>query len=226
MALRDIVPALPEVFIFPMKERGNQIILGSKMAIEAGFGNTGFFHDKIHAHSPHALAVEEGRRGFEDALSHIHCAVGQIGGDGRCIFSQEAPPAAGIGLTRYRPVRIIHKTDRSVSLLEGRMSAQSGTSRGSLRHVAVFGASGHTGRFVVAELLRRGFTPIPVGRDASRAPGFQDRGMEYRTANVEDPASLDRALAGAAAVINCAGPFLDTAEPLVAAALRARVHYL
>jgi hypothetical protein len=106
------------------------------------------------------------------------------------------------------------------------MSAQSGTSRGSLRHVAVFGASGHTGRFVVAELLRRGFTPIPVGRDASRAPGFQDRGMEYRTANVEDPASLDRALAGAAAVINCAGPFLDTAEPLVAAALRARVHYL
>jgi uncharacterized protein YbjT (DUF2867 family) len=106
------------------------------------------------------------------------------------------------------------------------MSAQSGTSRGSLRHVAVFGASGHTGRFVVAELLRRGFTPIPVGRDASRAPGFQDRGLEYRSANVEDPASLDRALAGAAAVINCAGPFLDTAEPLVAAALRARVHYL
>jgi short subunit dehydrogenase-like uncharacterized protein len=102
------------------------------------------------------------------------------------------------------------------------MSAESG------RFVAVFGASGHTGRFVVAELLRRGFRPIPIGRDASRlaASGFQDRGMENRIANVEDPASLDRALAGAAAVINCAGPFLDTAEPLVEAALRARVHYL
>jgi short subunit dehydrogenase-like uncharacterized protein len=50
--------------------------------------------------------------------------------------------------------------------------------------------------------------------------------MENRTANVEEPASLDRALAGAAAVINCAGPFLDTAEPLVGAALRARIHYL
>jgi uncharacterized protein YbjT (DUF2867 family) len=108
------------------------------------------------------------------------------------------------------------------------MSVQNVMSPESGRFVAVFGASGHTGRFVVAELLRRGFRPIPIGRDASQlaASGFQDRGMENRTANVEDPASLDRALAGAAAVINCAGPFLDTAEPLIAAALRARVHYL
>ncbi len=94
--------------------------------------------------------------------------------------------------------------------------------------VAVFGASGHTGRFVVAELMRRGLRPIPIGRDAARlaASGFQDRGLETRTANVKDPASLDRALAGVAAVINCAGPFLDTAEPVVAAALRAQAHYL
>jgi uncharacterized protein YbjT (DUF2867 family) len=108
------------------------------------------------------------------------------------------------------------------------MSVQNVKSRESGRFVAVFGASGHTGRFVVAELLRRGFRPIPIGRDAARltASGFQDRGMENRTANVADPASLDRALAGAAAVINCAGPFLDTAQPLIAAALRARVHYL
>ena len=96
------------------------------------------------------------------------------------------------------------------------------------RTVAVFGASGHTGRFVVAELLRRGLSPIAIGRDAARlaASGFQDRGVETQIATVEDPASLNRALAGAAAVINCAGPFLDTAEPLVAAALRARVHYV
>jgi NAD(P)-dependent dehydrogenase (short-subunit alcohol dehydrogenase family) len=106
------------------------------------------------------------------------------------------------------------------------MNAQNAISPAAGRSVAVFGASGHTGRFVVAELLRRGFRPIPIARDASRASGFRDRGMECRTASVEDPASLDRALAGAAAVINCAGPFLDTAEPLVAAALRARVHYL
>jgi uncharacterized protein YbjT (DUF2867 family) len=108
------------------------------------------------------------------------------------------------------------------------MNVEDVISREAGQVVAVFGASGHTGRFVVAELMRRGLRPIPVGRDAAKlaASGFQDRGLETRTAKAEDPASLDRALAGVAAVINCAGPFLDTAEPLVAAALRARVHYL
>jgi putative NADH-flavin reductase len=31
--------------------------------------------------------------------------------------------------------------------------------------VAVFGAAGHTGQFVVAELLRRGLAPIEIARD-------------------------------------------------------------
>ena len=98
----------------------------------------------------------------------------------------------------------------------------------SERSVAVFGSSGHTGRFVVTELLRRGFTPIAIGRNPGRlaAAAFHKGGIETRIASVEDQVSLDRVLAGVAAVINCAGPFLDTAEPLVAAALRSRVHYL
>ncbi|MBX3501603.1 MAG: saccharopine dehydrogenase NADP-binding domain-containing protein [Alphaproteobacteria bacterium] len=96
------------------------------------------------------------------------------------------------------------------------------------RQVAVVGAAGHTGRFVVAELARRGLTPIAVGRDAARlaAAGFAARAVAIRTAAVDDPASIDRALGGVAAVINCAGPFLDTATPLIEAALRARLHYL
>lgn len=83
--------------------------------------------------------------------------------------------------------------------------------------VAVFGAAGHTGRFVVPELLQRGFRPIAIGRRAA---------AETRTAAVDDPASIDRALAGTVAVINCAGPFLDTAEPIAAGAIRARIPYL
>jgi short subunit dehydrogenase-like uncharacterized protein len=33
--------------------------------------------------------------------------------------------------------------------------------------VAVFGATGHTGRFVIAELLRREMTPIVIARDTA-----------------------------------------------------------
>lgn len=94
--------------------------------------------------------------------------------------------------------------------------------------VAVLGAAGHTGRFVVAELLRRGFTPVAIGRDAARLAeaGFAQQSVETRVATVVDPISLDRALADVAAIINCAGPFLDTAEPLAAAAIRQRIPYL
>jgi uncharacterized protein YbjT (DUF2867 family) len=62
----------------------------------------------------------------------------------------------------------------------------------SKRTVGVFGSSGHTGRFVVTELLRRGFTPIAIGRNEARlaASGFPNGGVETRIATVEDPMSL------------------------------------
>ncbi|MEN3534446.1 saccharopine dehydrogenase NADP-binding domain-containing protein [Microbispora sp. ZYX-F-249] len=93
--------------------------------------------------------------------------------------------------------------------------------------VAVFGAYGHTGRFVVAELIERGFVPVPSGRDADKlTKPAAEFGLEARPASVDDPASLDRALAGAAAVINCAGPFATTAAPVIEAALRAGIPYV
>jgi len=95
------------------------------------------------------------------------------------------------------------------------------------RTIAVFGAYGHTGRFVVAELCKRGWTPILCGRDADKLQTLDTSypGLHTRVAAIEDPRSLDRAFSGAAAVINCAGPFLDTAAAVLEAALRARIHY-
>ncbi|MFC5753333.1 saccharopine dehydrogenase family protein [Actinomadura rugatobispora] len=99
---------------------------------------------------------------------------------------------------------------------------------GSGQRVAVFGAYGHTGRFVVAELRERGFVPVLSGRDADkvRALAASHPGLEARPAPVDDPASLDRALAGTAVVINCAGPFATTAAPVIEAALRAGIAYV
>jgi saccharopine dehydrogenase-like NADP-dependent oxidoreductase len=96
------------------------------------------------------------------------------------------------------------------------------------RAVAVYGAYGHTGRFVVAELLRRSLRPILSGRDelklnalAAAHPGTADC-----AASVEDPTALDGAMEGAAAVINCAGPFATTATPVIEAAMRKGIPYV
>jgi hypothetical protein len=94
--------------------------------------------------------------------------------------------------------------------------------------IVVFGASGHTGRFVVTELARRGMTAVLVGRDSQKLFAVQKihPASDVRVATIDDPASLDQALLGGSLIINCAGPFLDTAQPVIEAALRARIHYL
>lgn len=108
------------------------------------------------------------------------------------------------------------------------MSGREGIGSGQGRAVAVFGATGHTARFVMAELQRRGFRPVAVARNEAKLAALWDseRGIEIREASADDPSGLDRALAGTAAVINCAGPFLDTADAVASAAIRAAIHYL
>ncbi|MEU6313092.1 saccharopine dehydrogenase NADP-binding domain-containing protein [Streptomyces sp. NPDC047014] len=111
-------------------------------------------------------------------------------------------------------------------------TSKNGTSvNGATEHtdhtVAVYGAYGHTGRFVVAELAARGYTPVLSGRDAAQLAALAEAtGYEARPATVDDPAALDRALAGTHAVINCAGPFAATTAPVIDAALRAGIPYL
>lgn len=68
---------------------------------------------------------------------------------------------------------------------------------------------------------------MAIARDADGlAAAFAGTGLDTHAVRLEDGAGLDRALSRAQAVINCAGPFLDTASAVAAAAIRAGVHYL
>lgn len=95
-------------------------------------------------------------------------------------------------------------------------------------NVAVYGAAGHTGRFVASELERRGVAVRRIARRPPRESSSQNNGGPFTwvSASCDDPEALDRALDGTDAVINCAGPFLDTAPAVIEAALRAGAHYL
>jgi short subunit dehydrogenase-like uncharacterized protein len=95
------------------------------------------------------------------------------------------------------------------------------------QRIAVYGASGHTGRKVLEELVSGGLDPILVGRDRSALARVENAGgHEMRTASLDDAASLRAAFDGAAAVINCVGPFQSSAAPVLAATLAAGAHYL
>ncbi|WP_067700638.1 NmrA family NAD(P)-binding protein [Nocardia jejuensis] len=71
--------------------------------------------------------------------------------------------------------------------------------------VAVTGASGQLGRLVIEALLREGEQPIAVVRDAAKVADLAERGVEIREASYDDPAALDRALAGVDRVLLVSG---------------------
>ncbi|WP_055589505.1 saccharopine dehydrogenase family protein [Streptacidiphilus griseoplanus] len=92
--------------------------------------------------------------------------------------------------------------------------------------IAVYGASGFTGRLAVAELRRRGIATALVGRDPDRLQAVGGAGAAVRVADPADPAALTAAFADCDAVVNCAGPFTFWGEPVVRAAIGAGAHYV
>jgi short subunit dehydrogenase-like uncharacterized protein len=95
--------------------------------------------------------------------------------------------------------------------------------------IAVYGATGYTGRLVVAELVKADADFIVSGRSAQKLDALRaefELEAPARTAAVDDPASLRGLLADCAVVIDCAGPFVKFGEPVLAAAVESGTHYL
>jgi len=91
----------------------------------------------------------------------------------------------------------------------------------------IYGATGYTGQLLASRSLARGLSPLLAGRDEARLRRLAaPLDFEYRAARLDDPAALARQLRGVRLVLNAAGPFVDTAGPLVAACLATGTHYL
>ncbi len=95
--------------------------------------------------------------------------------------------------------------------------------------IAVYGATGYTGRLVAAELARSGAAFVLSGRNPEKLEALRaELGLEAapRTARIDDPASLRDLLSDCSVVINCAGPFVLHGEPVLRAAVETSTHYL
>ena len=98
-----------------------------------------------------------------------------------------------------------------------------------MARLAVYGATGYTGRLVARELRDRGIDAVLCGRDAVKLRSLVDTlGVDWpvRCAAVDDAPALRKALRGADAVISCAGPFTFYGAPVIEAALDAGAHYV
>jgi short subunit dehydrogenase-like uncharacterized protein len=95
--------------------------------------------------------------------------------------------------------------------------------------IAVYGATGYTGRLVTAELAGAGADLVISGRNRRKLDGLAaslEREVAVQEATLDDPSSLRALLADCAVVVDCAGPFVRYGESVLAAAVEARTHYL
>lgn len=93
----------------------------------------------------------------------------------------------------------------------------------------LYGATGYTGRLIAEEAAKRksGPKPILAGRNAAAVESLaQTLELEFRAFDLTDPERLRQSIRNARLVLNCAGPFSATAQPLFQACLAERVHYL
>jgi short subunit dehydrogenase-like uncharacterized protein len=95
--------------------------------------------------------------------------------------------------------------------------------------ITLFGATGYTGRLVARALTRQalpfrlaGRSPQKLARLAESLPGSPP----WLVADAQQTATLPALFQDTRALINCAGPFTDLGEPVVAQAALNGVHYL
>lgn len=87
----------------------------------------------------------------------------------------------------------------------------------------IYGAYGYTGELVVREAIAQGRRATLAGRNEAKLKPLADKyELPLRVFDVNDAAAH---LDGAGTLINCAGPFEVTAEPMMDACLERGLHY-
>ena len=103
------------------------------------------------------------------------------------------------------------------SVVMGAPSGATGERKGILMSSAlmIYGATGYVGEHVARAAGSLGVKAIVAGREAPKLDRIaSETGLERRAFGLDDPAAIDSALNRVAVVLNCAGPFKYTAEPL------------
>jgi short subunit dehydrogenase-like uncharacterized protein len=91
----------------------------------------------------------------------------------------------------------------------------------------IYGAYGYSGELIAREAVQLGLQPVLAGRDPERLARLgSELGCPVRGFSLDDQNATFRALEEIAIVLNCAGPFTDTAPAMMQACLASKAHYL
>ncbi|KAI0201726.1 hypothetical protein F4808DRAFT_423599 [Astrocystis sublimbata] len=93
--------------------------------------------------------------------------------------------------------------------------------------ILIYGATGYTGRIACRHAKDLGLPFLLGGRSREKITELASQlTTSYRVFDLESSQSIDMALENVEVLLNCAGPFTKTAEPLMAACIKRGIHYL
>lgn len=96
-----------------------------------------------------------------------------------------------------------------------------------IKKLMIYGATGYTGSMIVQHAAASGVPLILAGRNEKKLAAMASTlDIPFRTFSLDKPEIVEEALADVAVVLNCAGPFMHTANALIKAAIAKQVHYL
>lgn len=91
----------------------------------------------------------------------------------------------------------------------------------------LYGSYGYTGNLIAEKARDLRLDLILAGRNGDKLERQSQRlNFPYRVASLDSDAELNRLLSAGGTVLHCAGPFIDTWEPMAKACLRNGCHYL
>ena len=91
----------------------------------------------------------------------------------------------------------------------------------------IYGATGYSGQLIVERAVKAGLSPVVAGRSEGKVKALAEQhGLEHRVFDVAMLEQSDALLSGMSLVLNCAGPFSQTASVMIQACLKQQAHYI
>ena len=96
-----------------------------------------------------------------------------------------------------------------------------------MNKILIYGAYGYTGTLTAELAAQKNLPVILSGRNETKVRTLAGRlKLPWNVASLDDPDSLDAAMADCSIVLHCAGPYVRTYRQMAEACLRNKVHYL
>lgn len=91
----------------------------------------------------------------------------------------------------------------------------------------IYGATGYTGRLIAERAKSLGHSPVIAGRDRGAVEQLaEELGFDFTVFDLEDRTAIERGLSHVDVVLHAAGPFVDTAVPMIEGCLATQTHYV